>query len=58
MGKYIDIFQLNILNTYFVSKMNILYFVLKDLKTNQNKFGPGKEKDWIFSCFKNKSYAD
>lgn len=52
MGKYIDIFQLNILNTYSVSKKNILYFVLKDLKTNQNKFGPGKEKDWIFSCLK------
>lgn len=46
------------LNTYSVSKKNILYFVLKDLKTNQNKFGPGKEKDWIFSCFKNKSYAN
>lgn len=37
MGKYIDIFQLNILNTYSVSKKNILYFVLIDLKTNQKK---------------------
>lgn len=37
MGKYIDIFQLNILNTYPISKKNILYFVLIDLKTNQKK---------------------